>query len=48
MILKAMKVLMVGFAVLMSFSAQAKIEQFQEQYEGFLNMQNTWDGGLLY
>ena len=44
MVLKKIKTLVLCLAVLMSFNAEAKIEQFQEQYEGFLNMQNTWDG----
>jgi hypothetical protein len=44
MVLTKIKILIAGLAVLISVNAEAKVEQFQEQYEGILNMQNTWDG----
>jgi len=38
------KLLMAGFAALLSFNAEAKIEQFQESYAGYLPMEYTLDG----
>jgi hypothetical protein len=44
MVLKSVKTLVVGLAVLMSLSAEAKIEQFQESFSGYLPMIDSWDG----
>ncbi|WP_029148243.1 hypothetical protein [Methylophilus sp. 5] len=44
MIFKKTKGLLVGLAALISFNVEAKIEQFQESYAGYLPMEFTLDG----
>ncbi len=44
MLLKNIKIFIVSLAVSMSMSAEAKIEQFQQSYAGYLSMDNTVDG----
>jgi hypothetical protein len=44
MVIKSIKTLVVGLVVLMSLNAEAKIEQFQESYSGYLPMIDSWDG----
>jgi len=44
MMMNKTKLLLAAFAALMSFNVDAKIEQFQESYAGYLPMEYTLDG----